>query len=112
MAWRSARVAHDSDAGAEAGQIPGSIRQCAQSSPGRRVERASSDGSVAAASVENDVAVQQTFWNAEGLIVKDLRSGLDFRQIRRRNRTEITSIPLILGALLDNMQFPTSRTGG
>jgi len=65
---------------------------------------------IAAASIEDNVAVQQTSRNARRLVVEDLRARLDLSHIGVGDGTEATRLAGVLGALFGDVQV-TSASG-
>src|SRR5579859_387061 len=98
------------DSRAEARQVPSTIAQRAQPVKGAQIECAPADGSIAAASIEDNVAVQQTSRNARRLVVEDLRVRLDLSHIGVGDGTEATRLAGVLGALFGDVQV-TSASG-
>src|SRR5215467_10186616 len=96
-----------SDASVEAREGSRPVRERAQAKTCRQVQRAAADGSIAAARVENHIAVQHASGDAGRLIVNDQRPHDYLRDVGSGNRAERAGCAGVLRALLRHMK-PTA----
>src|SRR5437762_2738814 len=93
----------------EPGELPSPVRERAQSEQGREIDCATAKRPVTVPGVENDVTVRQPRRNASGLVIEDLRTDLDLREIGGRDRAEGTGGTRVLRTLLRHNELSPTR---
>jgi hypothetical protein len=101
----------DIDTGVETGELPGPVRERAQSETCRKIKGATADRPVSVPGVEDHVTVQQARRNASRLVIEDLRADLDRGEVRGRDRAEGTGEARVSRAFLRYVEISASPGG-
>ena len=96
------------DFSSEAGESPQAVRERTQSEPCGQIECATADRPVTVPCIEDDVTVEQARWDTKLLVVVDVRSGWDLREIGGHDCAVATGKAVVRGAILRHMEVSVS----